>query len=301
MESLRGIDLNLLLVLDAVLRESSVTGAARRLGKSPPAVSHSLSKLRDLLDDPILVRAGRSMVPTPYAEELATSVSEAVRQAAEVLRPAGVIDPARLERTFRIIATDHVLAVIGPGLDRALTEAAPGVDLHVVPYGGPELDALRDGTVDLAIGVFPDPGPEMQRRKLFDDSFVCCTREGRGPLDFHAYVAASHVLVSPRGGERGLVDRILEERGTRRRVARTVPYFWSALELVAESDHVITISRRLAHRAAELLPLEIHRPPLDLPDYTLVVMWHPRFERDPTHRWFRDVLVTATPSSLPSE
>jgi DNA-binding transcriptional LysR family regulator len=293
MQSMTDIDLNLLLVLDAVLRESSVTRAAERLNKSPPAISHSLSKLRELLGDPLLVRAGRSMVLTPRAEALAPKVSHAVQLAGALLRPVGELAPEEIERTFRLLATDHALAVLGAQLDALLTERAPLADLHVLPYGGPELTNLREGRIDVAVGVFPDTGPELRQKKLFEDRFVCVTRAGRDELSLDNYLDATHVLVSPRGGKTGVVDRVLADKGQERRVARTVPYFWSALQIVAASDHVVTISERIAKRAADEFDVEIHPPPIELDSYTLWALWHPRFDEDPTHRWFRDTLVSA--------
>ena len=187
MNDLRAVDLNLLVALDVLLAERSVRGAARRMGISPSAMSHTLARLRALLDDPLLVRAGRQLVPTPRAEALAAPLRDLLAQTRALLAPPDTLDPASLRRALRVVCTDHVSTVLMPRVDARLREDAPGVDLNIVPLTPETMAALRAGTVDAAIGIFPEAPPEIRRRVLFSDRFVTVCR-----LD--------HPRISPGGG-----------------------------------------------------------------------------------------------------
>lgn len=298
------LDWNLLKTLHALLETSSVRDAADRIGRSAPATSHALARLRDALDDPILVRAGRGMVRTARAEAMRPDVARLVESIGEVLRPSRPVDPATLQARFRIRATDHVLGVLGPSLDARIRAAAPHVDLVVTPNRDDDADHLREGRVDLAVGVWADLPPELRIRRLFADRFVCVVREDhprRATVDQMAtWLDLDHVLTAPRGRPGSHVDRHLRALGHQRRVARTVPYFLAAFLLVAQSDAVLTVSARLARTMAPRFGLHVFAPPLDLgPDYTLSMLWHPRRDGDPAHRWLRDQLVAAS-MELPS-
>ncbi|MGF1465070.1 MAG: LysR family transcriptional regulator [Sandaracinaceae bacterium] len=295
--SLRAVDLNLLPMLDALLEEASVTQAARRLGMSTPAVSHALKRLRRQLDDPLLVRSGRAMVRTRRAEALRPDVRRLVDELAVLLRPSGDLEPATLERRFRIHTTDHVLHVVGRALDERVRAAAPGVCLAFMPVQTDTPEALRRGEADLAIGVFPQLPPELRVRVLFRDRFTCVLREGHplgeAPLTLDRYCTLEHVQVAPRGRPGGIVDRLLAERGRSRCVARAVPYFVSALVLAAETDYVATLSGRLARAFAGRLAVTCREPPLPFPTYRLTLVWHPRHDGDRAHAWLRERLVEA--------
>ena len=245
------------------------------------------------MDDPILVRSGRTMVPTPRAEALRDRVRALTSEAHAVLSPERDFDPRVLDRTFVIHATDHVVTV-GPTLDRRLAHAAPG-RLRVLPTATDDAAALRDGGIDLAIGIYQGLPPELRTRVLFTDRFVCVVREGHPGigkrLSLAEYTAMTHVQVAPRGAPGGYIDAELEQRGLSRRVARAVPYFLAGLMLVAESDHVLTISERIATMLAPRLGLRVLEPPLPLRPYGLSLLWHPRHDADPAHRLLRDVLV----------
>jgi DNA-binding transcriptional LysR family regulator len=294
---LREVDLNLLVVLDALLEEASVTRAAGRLEMSTPAVSHALARLRDHFRDPILVRSGRGMVRSSRAVELRPRVRALVAEIGEVLRPAGDIDPASIERRFRLRATDHVLLILGTNLDALTRREAPGAILEFLPNRPDDGEALRAGEIDLAIGVYPQLPPELRIRKLFDDRFVCVVRRGHPigerRLTPRRYAALEHVLVAPRGRPGGTFDRLLAERGLERRVTRAVPYFVAAFHLVSRSDCVLTVSERLARSLAGRFALRVLEPPLDHPGYTLRMIWHPGREGDSAHRWLRSTVVRA--------
>ena len=289
-------DLSLLLALDAMLQEGSVTLAARRLGLSTPAASHALARIRERLGDPLLVRAGRSMTLTPRAEQLRPLVRSLVEEAARVLSAPGPFDPRALERTFTIFATDHALLVLGAAIDRVARAEAPDVTLRFLPSVVDDWTALRDGTADLSVclpGFFP---PEFRTRPLLTERFVCVVRRehptvGRR-LTLDAYLALDHIVVSPLG-KPSYVDQVLAERGQSRRIRRVVPYFASALHLVSVTDDVLTVSETAAAAARKTWPLRVMEPPLALPSYAVNLLWHPRLDNEPANQWLRDVFARA--------
>ncbi|MCA9550641.1 MAG: LysR family transcriptional regulator [Myxococcales bacterium] len=290
-------DLSLLLALDALIQEGSVTRAARRVGLSVPAMSQTLKRIRAVLDDPILVRAGRAMVLTPRALALGPEVRSTVEQAQRVLRPQAPFVAAELERTFVVRATDYVLLVLGPTLDRLVGAQAPQANLRFVANALDDPEALRTGAADLAVGIYGDLPPELRIRTLLTDRFVCVLRKdhplaGRR-LTLARYAELPHVQVAPRGRPGGYVDAQLAAHGKRRRVARAVPSFHAALALVASADYVLTISERAARALAPGLGLEVRPPPLELEPYALSLVWHPRLDGDPAHRWLRERFIEA--------
>ena len=295
-------DLALLGTLDALLQEGSVTGAARRLGLSTPATSHALARIRERIGDPLLVRAGRAMVLTPRARALRDKVHAAIAAAESALEPDRPFAPAELTRSFTILATDHVLTVLGVELDAAVAAAAPQARLRFLPNTPDDAAALRDGTADLAVGIYAKLPPELRTRKLLTDRFACVVRD-RHPrvkkrISLADYIALEHVQVAPRGQPGGVIDDLLAERGHRRHVACAVPFFLAALRLVARTDYVLTISHRIATVMAPCLDLRVLDPPLRLEPYTLSLLWHPRFDADPAHAWLRDLLVKASLQSV---
>ena len=283
--------------IDALLQEGSVSGAARRLGLSTAAVSHALAKIRDRVGDPLLVRAGRAMVLTPRALALRPAVRAAVLAAEAALAADRPFAPAQLERAFVVRASDHVLTVLGVELDRRVHEAAPRARLRFVANGLDDAAALRDGSADLAIGIYATLPPELRTRQLLTDRFVCVVRAAHPTvgkrLSLDQFTQLEHVQVAPRGTPGGYVDDVLHQRGLERRVARAVPFFLAALNLVAETDYVLTISERLAHTMADCLDLRVLEPPLPLDPYTLSLVWHPRFDADAAHAWLRETLADA--------
>lgn len=294
---LSAVDLNLLVALDALLRERSVQGAARRVGITPSAMSHALDRLRGLLDDPVLVRAGRAMVATPRAEALAGPLRDALDRVEAVLRPTEGFDPARLVRAFRLRVPDSLALALLPSLERILAAEAPGVDLHLQVVDAHTAAALREGRTDIAVAILADPPGDLHRRALLTEHFACVVRAGHpgvgASLDLDTWCGLTHVLVSPRGDTRGPVDDALEALGRTRRVARVVPSFLTAVALAANTDHVLTISRRVAETLAGPLGLRVLDPPLELAPYTLWLYWHARHDADPAHAWLRGALVRA--------
>jgi DNA-binding transcriptional LysR family regulator len=295
-------DLGLLLTLDALLQEANVTLAGRRLGLSAPATSHALARIRERLKDPILVRAGRRMVLTPRAEQLRPRVRSLVEEASGVLDAAAPFSPRELQRTFTIFATDHVLLVLGPAVDRILREEAPDVTLRFLPSVVDDWVPLRDGAADLSVCILGHFPQEFRTRKLFTDRFVCAVREGHPRvgkrLTIDEYLALEHVVVAPLG-KPSQVDRVLSGRGQERRIRQVVPYFLAGLHVAATTDCVLTVSERAARALAETMRLRLLEPPLPLEPYALHLLWHPRLENEPANRWLRELFLRAAVEAVP--
>jgi len=299
------IDLNLLIALDALLAEGSVAGAARRLGLSASATSRTLARLRAATGDPLLVRAGRGMVPTPHATELRERVRDLAQSARAALRPAAAsLDLAELKRTFTIRANEGFVEVLAAQLVAAVTAVAPNVRLHFAPKPDKDVRALREGLVDLEIGVLGKSGPEVRLQSLFRDHFVCAVREshpflGRGKITAKRYAACGHVVASRRGHESGPVDEALAALGLSRTVVVVVPSFRAALAVASVSDLVALVTGSFFNATqghqAKSGPAVIRSFPLPVRTEAITVsqMWHPRFDADPAHRWLRG-LVLAT-------
>jgi DNA-binding transcriptional LysR family regulator len=291
-------DLGLLVSLDALLQEGSVTGAARRVGLSTPAMSHALARIRERLGDPILVRSGRGMLLTPRAEALKPRVRSAVHEAQQALQPERPFIASELSRTFVVHATDYVLTILGAPVDRILREEAPKVCVRFVPNTPDDPALLRDEGSDLAVGIYGELPQEMRSRQLLTDRFVCVVRKRHPVLNkrftLEQFVGLPHIQVAPRGKPGGYLDDVLRERGLTRTVARAVPYFVTALQLASETDYVLTISERIAKRFAEPLALELLEVPVKLRPYALSLVWHPRIESDAGHRFLRDAFVRAS-------
>lgn len=284
------VDLNLLVTLDVLLLERSVTLAGRRLGRTPSAMSHALGRLRELFGDPLLVRAGHQLVPTPAAEALRAPLAELLRGVAGLLRQTP-FDPARARRSFRIIASDYLQRLILPGLTEVVRTQAPGVDLHILPVQANLEQTLAEDAADLALGVALTAPESLRMRALGADHFVCVARPDAWTCgdDPARWAALPHVLVAPGGRPGGPVDSALAALGLRRRIALTLSNFLAALDIVATTDLVLTLPGRLA--AALAPPGLLHRPPpLALPPIRLLALWHPRVDAEPGHQWLRERL-----------
>lgn len=283
-------DLNLLLTLDALLTEGSVAGAARRLRLSPSAMSRSLARLREATGDPLLVRAGRGLVPSPRALELRERITPLVREAQAALRPAAALDLAKLQREFTLRTREGFVENFGAALLAKVSKEAPGVRLRFVPKPDRDSAPLRDGRVDLETGVIGSTtGPELRALTLFRERFVAVVREGhalaKGRLTATRYAASRHVAISRRGTGPGPVDEALAAQGLGRDIAVTVAGFSEALALARGTELIATVpERHTAHLREGLRSLEL---PVDLPPFTVSLLWHPRMDGDAAHRWLR--------------
>lgn len=287
------LDLNLLTALDALLRERHVTRAARMLGLSQPAMSHSLRRLRALLGDPLLVRSGQGMVLTARAEALRPRVRDVLERVAPLFEPAS-FEPARCERTFHLVASDFMGWLLLPALLGRLAREAPRASLRLLPPMEDVPGALDTGRVDLALGVFSRPPEGLRQQRLFTDALVCAVRRGhpqvRARLSLETFLRLSHVVVAPRGLPGSLVDEALAHQGLRRHVALTVPHFLLAPHVVASSDAVTSLSGHLARKLAPQLSLAVFPVPLALPRQSQSLLWHERTQADAAQRWLREVV-----------
>ena len=283
-------DLNLLLTLDALLAEGSVVRAARRLRLSPSAMSRALSRLRQATGDPLLVRAGRGLVPTPRALALRERVHELVSEAQAVLRPEDGLDLAGLARTFVLRTSDGFVESFGPALLARVAAEAPSVRLNFLQKLDKDSTPLRDGSVDLETGVVgASIGPEVRTVALFRDQLIGVVRLGHplcdGKLTATRYAKAAHVVVSRNGLESGAVDLPFLPPGLKRAVGPIVSGFSAALALARGSDLVATVPDR--HTASLRSGMASFALPVQGQSFTVSMLWHPRLEADPAHRWLR--------------
>ncbi|WP_312273498.1 LysR family transcriptional regulator [Pseudescherichia sp.] len=298
-------DLNLLIALDALLAEASVAGAARRLGLSASAMSRTLSRLRATTGDPLLVRAGRHMVLTPHAEAIRERTQHTLFDTLTLLRPSPAeLALSTLERTFVLRTNEGFIEAFGPTLIVAAATCAPHVRLRFVARAEKSAKALREGLVDLEVGVLGEMGPEIRIQTLFRDRFVGVVRPGH-PLamlpevSISDYLAHGHVVASRRGHTAGPVDMALAERGLERTIAAVVPGFPAALAVVQASELVglIPASFLIHQPAAAYSMFEL---PVKVPGITLSQMWHPRAEADPAHRWLRQFVLEVCRKHAPA-
>lgn len=299
--SLSSVDLNLLVVLRALLTERHVTRAAKRVGLSQSATSHALSRLRELYGDPLLVRSGRTLSLTPRAQQLLPALERGLTDLTTTLDGEPAFEAGTARRSFALGMADYMQAVMLGPLLAALEERAPLVDLTFTnPANLDEL--VSSGHLDLGLQVTSrHPGAALSSQRLFDDDFVCLVRENHPKigkkLTLEAYLAARHVVIAPTGTSGSLVDSELAERGLSRRVALRVSNFLVAPIVVAETDYVSTIPRRLGMRLAERYGLRALPPPIPLPSFGFLLIWHPRLDHEPAQRWLRE-LVTEVAASL---
>lgn len=286
-------DLNQLFTLDVLLSEGSVAKGARRLKLSPSAMSRALARLRETLNDPLLVRAGRKLVPTPRALGLRARVESVVQEAEAVLRPAEALDLEKLNRTFALRSSDGFVETFGAQLIERIGQQAPGVRLCFMQKPDKESTQLRDGLVDLETGVIgAKTGPEVRTQALFKDRFVGAVRTGhplgRGEVTLERFLEHKHVNVSRRGIATGPVEDALEPQGLRRDVAVIVGGFSSALAMARSTDLVACIPD--AHTRGLQSGLTTFELPCPVEEMTVSLLWHPRMDGDPGHRWLRELV-----------
>ncbi len=287
-------DLNLLVTLDVLLSEGNVTRAARRLHLSPSAMSRALARLRDTTGDPLLVRAGRGLVPTPRALELRARVSQLVLDAQSVLRCAEAPDLQRLVRTFTLRTSEGFAENFGPSLIERTSLEAPGVRLRFVQKLDKDSAQLREGSVDLETGVVASGmGPELRAQSLFRDRFVGVVRTGhtlsQGKITAKKYAAGKHLGISRQGLEMGPIDEAMGALGLERAIAAIVGGFSTAVALARASDLIASVPER--HTGNLRAGMHTFALPFATPEFTVSLLWHPRFQADPAHRWLRELVV----------
>jgi DNA-binding transcriptional LysR family regulator len=299
------VDLNLLVALDALLEENSVAAAAERLNLSAPAMSRTLARIRRATGDDILVRSGRSMVPTARALELREEARELVRRASAVLTPPKELDLTRLDRHFTIRGHDALLGALARALIATTSEKAPGVKVSLLAETDTDRPDLTRGHVDLELGSTVPDRTEISHEVLGRDRIVLALRRGHPMaarrLTPERLAELDHVTVSRRGRIHGALDEALAARGLRRRVLASLPTSTAALDVVAGSDTVVAVAERVCAPLAARLGVVMRIPPVDLPPVEIVMTWHHRHDSDPAHAWLRGEVRTALAAPPPDQ
>ncbi len=295
---LRDLDLNLLVALDALLREAHVSRAAARLEMSQSSMSLALSKLRALFNDPLLVRGGTGLVLTARARELAPQLTEALRQVDSLLNVQQAFDPAQARDTITFIVTDYIDFVLVPSLVEVLARKAPGVTLRVVGPNPRRLgEVFSSGEVDVSVSYFPDPPASLRVRPVFTDRLVGIARRDHpflaDPTDRDAYCANGHITVEP--GEatwyNTQVDEQLARDGRTRRIQLSKPTFLGVPFIVEHTDLLAALPERVARGFARFTDIALFDLPLQLEPFNVTLLWHDRTHTNPLHRWFREVVI----------
>jgi len=293
--NLSAIDLNLLVIFDALLAERSVTRAGTRVGLSQPAVSNALARLRATLDDPLLVRVGSSMEPTPRALEIAPAVQRALATLRDALTEPAGFDAAKSKRSFCLAAADDVELTLVPALLSRMKQLSPGIDLRISRAVGTVDSALRTGEVDLYIGAWFNVPSTFRSHLLRTEGFLCIAREDHPAIDaaltLPVYMKLGHVLVTPAERPGSVVDTALSDEDLGRRVVLRTPHFLVAPFVVARTDLIATLPRAVAETAARLMGLALYPPPIDVPGFPLRMVWHPRSHDQAAHRWLREQVM----------
>jgi DNA-binding transcriptional LysR family regulator len=294
---IRAVDLNLLKAFDALNAERAVTRAATRIGLSQPAMSHALSRLRDLFSDDLFVRTQAGMEPTQRAREIAPLVSSAIEQIEAALNLGVGFDPATSAAIFTAGMGEYAEVALVGRLAQAFAREAPRATLRLLPLNGPDAaEQLERGAIDVAVAHLRTMPPTIETALLFRDPFVVVARKGhpitQSPLSVEAYAAENHVLVSPRGDTSGALDRILADFGLRRRVALLVATYLAVPAALAASDLIATVPSRAATLIAAHAELATLPLPVDF-SATISMAWHRRAASEPAQAWFRAMLTEA--------
>ncbi len=299
MANLRTFDLNLLVAFDALMHELNVTRAAEHLFVTQSAMSHSLHRLRQQLDDPLLVKTPTGMKPTERALALIGPVRALLSDMEQLIQPPQKFEPALSTRRFVLAATDYMELLLLPGLSALIEQLAPGVDIHVKRTESAfPLAQLEKGSLDVVLGFESvlSPPADLNSMHLFSDQMACVVRHDHPLLQqapsLAEYLSMPHMLISRTGSHVGLIDQKLSEMGLERRIQLIVPHFLSAPMIVAQTDMVLSLPYRIAKQFQKIAALNIFPVPLELPSYDLVMIWHLLRDKDPTHCWLRDRITT---------
>jgi len=290
------LDLNLLRALDAIASERSVTVAGERIGLSQPAMSNALSRLRQLFDDPLFVRTPRGMRPTPFAQQLAQPVREALRLIQTALQQHAGFEPRSSGNTFRLFMSDIGEMVFLPGLLERIKHDAPGIRIEVVRIPVKDVHAaLEAGEIDLAVGFLPGLTKGMREQALFREHYVCMLRADHpaigAKISAKQFRQAAHVLVSYAGTGHQVIEDTFVAQGLGARVAARVPHFLVVPMILARTDLIVTVPSRVAAVFAQMGKFKVLKLPLALPGFEVSLHWHERFHRDPANRWLRQVMT----------
>ena len=300
------LDLNLLLVLHALLLERNVTRAGERIGLSQSATSHALGRLREVFNDPLLVRSKKDMIPTPRAQELLEPLQQILLNIEQLIQPT-VFEPKTARGTIQLAASDYATVVILPKILHQISDIAPHLNLECHNWRPDILDVLRSGAIDLALGVLNlQEASEFRSQKLFVEDFVSVVRANhpitQADFTLESYVAWSHALITITNSPVSAipqsptnhVDTVLSRLGVKRRVMLKLPHFLSAPVIVAQTDLILTLPRRIAMLFAKYANLAVFEPPIELGQYNYMQIWHERLDCDPLHIWLREIIASQT-------
>ena len=299
--NLQTMDLNLLLVFEALVEERNVTRAAKRVGLSQPAMSNALARLRRTFDDPLFLRTAEGMSPTPKAQALIEPVRMALEQLRTIFEKRSAFNPASSARLFHLLMNDYVELMLLAPLARALRRQATHIRLRVQRsqqvFEPPTPNALVESH-DLAIGFFPDAlvlDTRVRSQLLWEERNVCIARAKHpkihGRLSLRRYTEAEHIAVFYKKQGLGVIDTLLAQKGHVRQTAIAVPHFMSIPFLVAQTDFIATVPERLAHKFSRQLKLQVLSIPIEMPPLRLTLLWHERFQADPAHQWLREQII----------
>lgn len=297
-------DLNLLIVLDALLSEGSVTAAARKLHLAQPTVSNALARLRMHFDDKLLERSGSGMKATPRARQLRAPLRDALAKIELMVRTEAEFDPRTATNLIRIAATDYVCAVLLPKLVPHLTENAPYMRLAIVDFTTADpIHELRSGQIDLLVGAFSKTSTDIHRYDLFTDEWVCVTRKNhpwiRKRITLKQFRDCTQITVRPHHGSvGGSIDDILAQMASQRNLTLSLPHLFSGLHVALASDVLLTLAARVAGMLGRAFPLQVLKHPLQLKPFVVSQLWHERTHLDPAHAWIRKALATIAAEPL---
>jgi DNA-binding transcriptional LysR family regulator len=298
MSNLRTFDLNLLVAFDVLMREMNVTRAAEQMFVTQSAMSHILQRLRQQLDDPLLVKTPAGMKPTERALALIEPVRALLTEAEKLIQAPADFEPGTSQRRFVLAATDYMEFLLIPELSGQIEQAAPGIDIHVKRTEASfPLAQLESGALDVVLGFESvlNPPAHLYSQKLYSDLMACVVRQNhpliKKPPSLEEYLAVPHMLISRTGSNVGVIDQKLAERGLERRIKLIVPHFLSAPLIVAETDMILSLPYRIAEQFTRFAPLDVFPVPIELPAYDLIMIWHPLRDKDPAHVWLRDKII----------
>ncbi|NEU75049.1 LysR family transcriptional regulator [Hassallia byssoidea VB512170] len=296
------LDFNLLLVLSALLEERNVTNAGEKIGLSQSATSHALGRLRQVFNDPLLVRSAKGMTPTPRALELLEPLQKILLNIEQLIQPT-VFDPKTAQGTIRLGASDYATAVILPSVLNQISRAAPQLNLECNNWRSDILDDLRNGVIDLGLGVLNLPETEeFKSQKLLVEDYLCVIRAdhpiAQTNFTLESYIALPHGFITPANivpsPTKTHVDNVLSNLGVKRRVMLKIPHFLSVPLIVQQTDLIFTLPRRIAMLFAKYTNLAVLEPPIELGNYNYIQVWHERCHYDPQHIWLRELVASQT-------
>ena len=298
MSSLRTFDLNLLVAFDVLMRELNVTRAAEHMFITQSAMSHILHRLRQQLDDPLLVKTPTGMKPTERALAMIGPIRDLLAEMEQLLQPPLEFEAGTSQRRFVLAATDYMELLLIPQLSGLIDQIAPGIDIHVIRTESSfPVAQLESGSLDVVLGFESvlNPPAHLNCHLLFRDRMACVVRQNhpliRKAPSLEEYVSVPHMLISRTGSNMGVIDQKLTELGLDRRIKLIVPHFLSAPLIVAETDMVLSLPYRIAEQFKRFAALEIFTVPIELPAYDLCMIWHPLYDKDPAHLWLRDKII----------